>query len=81
MRRYSDKLYQTGDVQPKEGGHGPMKVHGDHEQLILIMGRPGIYLLELQKKHFMKFGMLVSVPTIYRTLRFMGCTIGRVYIM
>ena len=38
------------------------------------MERPGIYLLELQKKLFMKFGVLVSVLTICRTLRFMGCT-------
>ena len=54
-----------------------MKLLGDYEQLILlqmIMVRPGIYLLELQKKLFMKFGMLVSV------LRFMD-VLGRVCIM
>ena len=48
MRRYIDKIYQTGDVEPIEGGDGHMKLHGDYEQLILlqmIMERPGIYLL------------------------------------
>ena len=52
-----------------------MKLHGDYEYLIflqMMMERPGIYLLELQKKLFMKFGVLVSMPTICRTLRFMG---------
>ena len=23
VRRYIDKFYQTGDVEPKEGGYGP----------------------------------------------------------
>ena len=36
VRRYIDKFYQTGDAEPKEGGHGPMKLHGDCEQLILL---------------------------------------------
>ena len=76
MRHYIDKFDQTGYVEPKEGGHGPMKLHGDYEHLILlqmIMERPGIYLLELQNK-LIKIGVLVSVPTICRTLKFMGCT-------
>ena len=42
--------------------------------LQMIMERPGIYLLMLQNKLFMKFGILGSVPTICRTLRCMGCT-------
>ena len=32
VRRYIDKFYQTGYVEPKEGGHGPKKLHGDHER-------------------------------------------------
>ncbi len=77
VRRYIDKFYHTGDVEPKQGGQGPMKLLGDYEQLVIlqmILERPGIYLLELQNKLFLKFGVPVSVPTICRTLRFMGCT-------
>ena len=85
MRCYIDKCYQNGDVEPKEGGHRPMKLLDDYEQLILvqmIMERPGIYLLELKKKLLMKFGVPVSVHTICRTLRFMGWDVlGRVCIM
>lgn len=77
VRRYIDNFYQTGDIEPKIGGHGPKKILGGYEQLVLlrlILDRPGIYLIELQMSLFNKFGVLVSLPTVCRTLRFMGCT-------
>ena len=40
----------------------------------MILDRPGIYLSELRMKLDEKFGVPVSVPTICRTLKFMGCT-------
>ena len=37
MRRYIHLFYQTGDVQPSDGGkRGPQKLLGDNEQLILL---------------------------------------------
>ena len=77
VRRYVDLFYQTGDVLPKESAHGPKKLLGDHEQVVvlqLILSTPGFYLQELQAELLKKFGVPVSVPTICRTLRFMGCT-------
>ena len=46
---------QTGDVQPKTQEHGPSKLLGDYEQLVLlriILENTGIYmyLSEIQKK-------------------------------
>ena len=40
----------------------------------MFLDRPRIYLAELQAKLLERFGVPVSVPTICRTLRFMGCT-------
>ena len=50
---------------------------GDFEQITLlrlILENPGIYLDELQDRLLAIFGVLVSVPTICRTLKCMGCT-------
>ena len=71
VRRYIDRFYSNDSV------HGPRKLLGDHEQLILlqlILSRPGVYLHELQTELLNKFGVTVSAPTICRTLKFMGCT-------
>ena len=49
---------------------------GEFEQLSLlqiILGNPGIYLSEI-KESLEKIGILVSVPTICRSLKSMGCT-------
>ena len=67
----------TGDIEPRVGKPGPQKLLGEYEQLVIlhnILKRPGIYLCELQDELFDRFGVLVSVPTICRTLQFMGCT-------
>lgn len=78
IRRYVQLFYQTGDVEPSDGGkHGPQKLLGDHEQLIIlrmILSRPGIYLHEVQTSLHEKFGVVISLPTICRTLQHMGCT-------
>ena len=77
VRRYIHLFYQTGDVNPKDAVHGPQKLLGEHEQLILLwmfLDRPGIYLHELQTMLCAKFGVPISESTICRTLHFMGCT-------
>ena len=47
---------------------------GDFEQITLLRVIPGIYLQEIQDGLLHIFGVPVSVPTIYRTLKYMGCT-------
>lgn len=57
--------------------NGPRMLMGDFEQITLlrvILENPGIYLQEIQDELFHIFGVLVSVPTICRTLKYMGCT-------
>jgi len=76
VRRYLQLFNQTGDVQIKPRKNVPEKLLGDFEQLVLlrlILAHPGIYLHELQEK-LKKYGVTISVPTICRTLKQMGCT-------
>ena len=75
--RYLSLFKRTGDVQPQKRRNGPRMLMGDFEQvtlLRLILENPGIYLQELQDKLLRIFGVLVSVPTICRTLKYMGCS-------
>ena len=75
--RYISLFERTGDVVPVERRNGPRMLMGEFEQLNLlrlILENPGIYLQELQDELFDIFGVLVSVSTICRTLKYMGCT-------
>ena len=75
--RYIQLFQQTGDIEPRAGRKGPRKLLGDYEQVVILhalLARPGIYLSEIQEELFKHFGVLVSVPTICRTLQQMGCT-------
>ena len=77
VTRYLTLFQQTGDIVPKTGCHGPKRLLGDYEQLVLlriILEHPGIYLEEIQSKLFETFGVEVSTPTICRTLKSMGCS-------
>ena len=77
VRRYLQLFQQTGDVRPRIRRHGPQRLLGSFEQLTLlrlILQRPGIYLHELQGELRHIFGVTVSVSTICKTLRFMGCS-------
>ena len=68
---------ETGDVKPATYHHGPSLLLGDFEQLTLlrlILEHPGIYLHELQERLQSMFSMRVSVSTLCRTLKFMGCS-------
>lgn len=68
---------ETGDVQPTPHQHGPPKLLGDFEQLVLlrlILESPGIYLHKVQANFFALFGVTINTATICRTLKFMGCT-------
>ena len=76
-RRYVSKFQLTGDVEPVAYRHGPPKLLGDLEQLVLlrlVVERPGIYLHEVQAKLLAMYGVTVCAATICRTLKFMGCT-------
>ena len=77
VRCYITLFLQTGDIEPASQRHGPEKLFGDFEQVSLlkiILDHPGIYLFEIQDELHKLFGVLVSAPTICRTLKFMGCT-------
>ena len=77
VRRYVVQFEQTGDVQPRSYQHGPPRLLGNYEQLVLlriVLESPGIYLHEVQARLLAMFGVSVSVATICRTLKFMGCT-------
>ena len=67
---------QTGEVEPKKQHHGPPKLLGDFEHLMLmriIFENTGMYLHEIQAKLLAAFGVTVSVPAICRTLKFIFC--------
>ena len=75
--RYISLFKQTGDVQPQEKTNGPRHLLGDFEQIIilrLILENPGIYLHELADELQDVFGVTISVPTVCRTLKSMGCS-------
>ena len=68
---------QTGDVEPIQYMHGPLRLLGNFEQLTLlqiILQNPGIYFDEIQTKLRDIFGVLVSVSTMCKTLKHMACT-------
>lgn len=76
-RRYIALFFQTGDAQSKKQRHGPQKLLGEYERLVLlelILGNPGIYLREVREKLALKFGTVISPSTICKTLKFMGCS-------
>lgn len=75
--RYISLFRLTGDVHVRKRRDGPKCLMGDFERLILlrlILENPGMYLQELEVELFKKFGVPISVPTICRTLKSMGCT-------
>jgi transposase len=77
VRRYIKLFEQTGEVQSVQVSHGPKPLLGEFEQLALlelILRHPGIYLKEIQNKLESTFGVTISVATICRTLKRMGCT-------
>ena len=75
--RYISLFNLTGDIQPEQRRNGLRMLMGDFEQITLlrlILENPGIYLQEIKDELFQMFGVFVSVPTICRTLKYMGCT-------
>ena len=67
---------RTRDVQPViRTTNGPRRLFGDFQQLYLLIENPTMYLHEIQMKLQTQFGVTVSLATICRTLRLMGCTI------
>ena len=75
--RYIRSFEQTGDVKPRSHRHGPPKLIGQLEQLVLlriITSNPGIYLSEIQSKLIAKFGVHIHKSTICRSLKYMDCT-------
>ena len=77
VRRYIDLFQRTGDVKPCSQQHGPPKLLGEFEQVLLlrsIINNPGIYLHEIQQEWIATFGVSVSVATFCKTPKYMGCT-------
>ena len=77
VTRYIALFRRTGDVYVRERRNGPRRLIGDFQQVTLmrlVLENPGIYLHELQTKLFHILGVPVSIPTICRTLRYMGFT-------
>ena len=77
VRRYLNQFNVTGDIRPILYRHGPDKLMGNFEQLLLlrlILQNPGIYLDEIKDRLLTMFGVTVSTATISRTLKYMGCT-------
>ena len=77
VRRYLSMFSQCGEVKAKSQQHRPLKLLGDFEEIMIlrmITDFPGIYLHEMQEKLFTRFGMSISVATLCRTLKRMGCT-------
>ena len=77
VRRYIDRFSQTGEVKPTEYQHGPSRLLGNDQQLVLlriILQNPGLYLHEIQSELFAVYGQTVSIATICQTLHYMGCT-------
>ena len=75
--RYLERFEMTGDVRATKQRHGPVKLLGVIEQMILlrfISSHPGIYLSEVKTKFLTMFGVCVSLSTICQTLKYMGCT-------
>lgn len=77
VQRYIALFRQTGDIEPRLRVHGPSKTLGQLEQLTLlhlILENHGIYLYEIQAKLERLYRTRISVATICRTLRFIGCS-------
>ena len=77
VRRYIHPFEQIGDIKPVSQRHGPHRLLGEFEQLMLlrlVLDKPGIYLHEVQSEWVARFGIDVCVSTLCKTLRHMGCT-------
>jgi len=75
--RYLAKFNTTGEVKFTLQNHGPSKLLGEYEQLVLleiIASYKGIYLAEIQSKLEDMYNVHCSIATICRTLKFMGCS-------
>ena len=80
VRRFVTLFQQTGDIKPKSYRHGPPKLMGDYEQLLLlrlILSYPGIYLHEIQTKLTATLGVVISPAIICRTLSAAYCASTR----
>ena len=77
VHRYLQLFRQTGDVEIRHRRDGPEKLLGNFEQLTLlrlVLIQPGLYLHELQEMLNDDYGVVISIPTICRALKQMGCT-------
>ena len=76
-RRIIERYEQSGDVSPRDGRRGPMRSLQVREECSIVdslLNQPGIYLEELQHELFRKTGTMVSISTIFRTVRRLGFT-------
>lgn len=77
MRRYTEKYYTTGTVEPANQRHGPPRILTDFEQLTvlqLLLDNPNMYLDEIQRELYDFTGTVAHISTICRTVHRLGMT-------
>ena len=77
VRRYLALFRSGGDILPKarlNGRHHLVSIGQELLILRMILETPGLYLSDIQAKLTGVLGFEVSIPTICRTLKRMGCT-------
>ena len=77
VRRYTEKYFTTGTVEPANQRHGPTPLLTDFEQLTvlqLLLDNPSMFLDEIQRELYDVTGTVVHVSTICRTVHRLGMT-------
>ena len=77
VRRYQARFQQSGGVKPLAHRNGPSRLLDTYEQLQIlrmISDTPSLYLHEIKRKLFDMFGINLSVSTICRVLKSIGCS-------
>ena len=77
VRRYLARFHQNGEVKPLAHRNVPHRLLDTYEQLQIlrmISDTPSLYLHEIKQKLFDMFGVNLSVSTICRALKSIGCS-------
>ena len=77
VRRYVEKFYRFGAVDPASHRHGPEPSLTDFEQLTVLqslLDNPSMYLDEIQLQLANTTGTVVHISTICRTIHRLGMT-------
>ena len=77
VRRYTEKSFTIGTVEPASQRHGPTPLLTDFEQLTvlqLLLDNPNMFLDEIQKELYDITGTIAHISTICRTVHRLGMT-------